>query len=123
MIRRPPRPTRPDTLFPNTTLGRSIPQPHGSDGQRRQGPATDPGVMHSEEGRIDPLRLGGGREREERQEETRRQRSEEHTSELQSLMRNSYAVFCLKKKTPQSPYTYILNPHTRTQNPKALNYT
>src|SRR3546814_6768775 len=69
MIRRPPRSTRTDTLFPYTTLFRS-PQ-HRRRLHRRQG---DPRPRHS-------------------------RRSEEHTSELQSLMRISYAVFCLKKKT------------------------
>src|SRR3546814_2419995 len=73
MIRRPPRSTRTDTLFPYTTLFRS--QPRGGEavaaGQRRA------------------RRSGAGRAQS---------RSEEHTSELQSLMRISYAVFCLKKK-------------------------
>src|SRR3546814_9526917 len=70
MIRRPPRSTRPDTLFPYTTLFRS--PDAGGDGLRGQRP-----------GRIAPRR---------------HRRSEEHTSELQSLMRISYDVFCLKKK-------------------------
>src|SRR3546814_14720761 len=71
MIRRPPRSTRTDTLFPYTTLFRS---PLGTDGV-----GDEPG---------DELvgQLGEAL------------RSEEHTSELQSLMRISYAVFCLKKK-------------------------
>src|SRR3546814_13710839 len=73
MIRRPPRSTRTDTLFPYTTLFRSRPHLGGSR-QRGGGPA----------GRVP----------------RDRRRSEEHTSELQSLMRISYAVFCLKKKTP-----------------------
>src|SRR3546814_6503822 len=71
MIRRPPRSTRTDTLFPYTTLFRS----------RRQFLADHPGCARSV--------------RENRHAD----RSEEHTSELQSLMRISYAVFCLKKKT------------------------
>src|SRR3546814_19480741 len=70
MIRRPPRSTRTDTLFPYTTLFRS----------RRRG-------NH---------RQGWPGDRKRRQHY--RLRSEEHTSELQSLMRISYAVFCLKKK-------------------------
>src|SRR3546814_15754756 len=87
MIRRPPRSTRTDTLFPYTTLFRS---PDGRTGLHLATtqpydvivldwmlPRLDgPGVL-------DALRNG---------------RSEEHTSELQSLMRISYAVFCLKKK-------------------------
>src|SRR3546814_3074326 len=70
MIRRPPRSTRTDTLFPYTTLFRS-----------RHHAAGDLG-----DGGADGLGDEGHR------------RSEEHTSELQSLMRISYAVFCLKKK-------------------------
>src|SRR3546814_19167288 len=73
MIRRPPRSTRTDTLFPYTTLFRS---PRASRRKRAAAQAA-PGVSAS------PARRG--------------LRSEEHTSELQSLMRISYAVFCLKK--------------------------
>src|SRR3546814_3937836 len=85
MIRRPPRSTRTDTLFPYTTLFRSIAL------YRQQ-----IGVIFQDFLLLDhlttldnialPLRLKG------------EARSEEHTSELQSLMRISYAVFCLKKK-------------------------
>src|SRR3546814_9996525 len=77
MIRRPPRSTRTDTLFPYTTLFRSrhgftdVPFHHRTPGNQRE-------VARS----LD-------------------ERSEEHTSELQSLMRISYAVFCLKKKKTQ----------------------
>src|SRR3546814_3428941 len=78
MIRRPPRSTRTDTLFPYTTLFRSwrtcIVGVYRS-------PAAQPG-------RRQPAAIHQGQ----------RHRSEEHTSELQSLMRISYAVFCLKKK-------------------------
>src|SRR3546814_10223715 len=88
MIRRPPRSTRTDTLFPYTTLFRSIAQvprvpdlPVGGLLPDRV-PAPDPAPEES------PARGGEGR----------LVRSEEHTSELQSLMRISYAVFCLKKK-------------------------
>src|SRR3546814_2876233 len=79
MIRRPPRSTRTDTLFPYTTLFRSIPSDD-------PGPRADP--------RLDPLRQSDLECRARRAG----LRSEEHTSELQSLMRISYAVFCLKKK-------------------------
>src|SRR3546814_5268745 len=86
MIRRPPRSTRTDTLFPYTTLFRS---PDGRRGRPRERPAaTDhrrPAARH--------------RDRLRQQRVEPRERSEEHTSELQSLMRISYAVFCLKKKT------------------------
>src|SRR3546814_3839054 len=103
MIRRPPRSTRTDTLFPYTTLFRSSEfktfntlDGHGikmliNSGVRtaiisgRKTPvverrAQNLGIQHLYQGR---------------------ERSEEHTSELQSLMRISYAVFCLKKKTMQ----------------------
>src|SRR3546814_10091065 len=72
MIRRPPRSTRTDTLFPYTTLFRSLAAFHPRDRtQGRVAMADSAPASH---------------------------RSEEHTSELQSLMRISYAVFCLKKK-------------------------
>src|SRR3546814_12833957 len=96
MIRRPPRSTRTDTLFPYTTLFRSALSPtlQALLDERAQARA------NKDWGRSDFLRdellrfgiavrdTAGGTER-----------SEEHTSELQSLMRISYAVFCLKKKT------------------------
>src|SRR3546814_2951339 len=85
MIRRPPRSTRTDTLFPYTTLFRSdapdlppAPPLHPPSSSRSCGPwrsSRRPEFVHRD-----------------------RDRSEEHTSELQSLMRISYAVFCLKKK-------------------------
>src|SRR3546814_10287406 len=89
MIRRPPRSTRTDTLFPYTTLFRS----------RGAGP---PGNI------LPPAYRRRVRATEDQLLQTKRRlclcphrgkRSEEHTSELQSLMRTSYAVFCLKKKT------------------------
>src|SRR3546814_20634360 len=83
MIRRPPRSTRTDTLFPYTTLFRS---PGG--GAARAFPHAAFESVHADRA----CRLGDGPVR------PARQRSEEHTSELQSLMRISYAVFCLKKK-------------------------
>src|SRR3546814_8203457 len=91
MIRRPPRSTRTDTLFPYTTLFRS-------------GIARQPALLrhlhlavpigaldqpHHESAAVDSWC-----------------RSEEHTSELQSLMRISYAVFCLKKKTNTKPHAH-----------------
>src|SRR3546814_6799449 len=80
MIRLPPRSTRTDTLFPYTTLFRS---PASSRSRRRRA-----------------LRPGGHRprQRDGLSALALTRRSEEHTSELQSLMRISYAVFCLKKK-------------------------
>src|SRR3546814_1407662 len=96
MIRRPPRSTRTDTLFPYPTLFRS-PADAGTAGAAahagRRGRAT-----------------GGNRggRTADRGAAGRRSRSEEHTSELQSLMRISYAVFCLKKKK-NTTHSYEVN--------------
>src|SRR3546814_8910803 len=103
MIRRPPRSTRTDTLLPYTTLFRSPRRaPLGHHRRQGRGAGLPPnsfllcgggvprGLAHHSRLRKAPqgvrLRL------------SREGRSEEHTSELQSLMRNSYAVFCLNKK-------------------------
>src|SRR3546814_5515775 len=99
MIRRPPRSTRTDTLFPYTTLFRSEASVLTRSPDRERFPEPGP-----------PARALVDR-------------SEEHTSELQSLMRISYAVFCLKKKnrpiqqqhTTQS-YKYAEYNTTTTQN-------
>src|SRR3546814_3432922 len=102
MIRRPPRSTRTDTLFPYTTLFRSADARH-----RRLVGRVDLGEAGPGAGAERPPPPAGavvqGVPR-------RRQpaRSEEHTSELQSLMRISYAVFCLKKKTNMQ-YTNTIN--------------
>src|SRR3546814_14261839 len=93
MLRRPPRSTRTDTLFPYTTLFRSrnwplCPAP----------PAAGRGARGTAPADRRPSPGGGCRTAG---------RSEEHTSELQSLMRISYAVFCLKKKNK-----YKSRPHT-----------
>src|SRR3546814_10193881 len=122
MIRQPPRSKRIETLFPDTTLFRSDPEEddveagdqhvagvvalqrgsllrpaEGRDGPQRRG---DPGVQHvgiaRERHRLAIVRGGQGR-------------SEEHTSELQSLMRISYAVFCLKKKKTQTTRMTTIN--------------
>src|SRR3546814_5992778 len=89
MIRRPPRSTRTDTLFPYTTLFRSactsrIPAPIST----------------------------GAEVRARKKAAELRWRSEEHTSELQSLMRISYAVFCLKKKNTQQTYITLYTSNT-----------
>src|SRR3546814_1533383 len=93
MIRRPPRSTRTDTLFPYTTLFRSTrARGHSGDGRHRAGISgpPDPGNRQAADGGAGPQPGLSGAGRGDR--------SEEHTSELQSLMRISYAVFCLKKK-------------------------
>src|SRR3546814_7589858 len=99
MIRRPPRATRTDTLFPYTTLFRSA---------KEQRARHQPVAEHHDHRAFDALGVEGeqpdGDERHVRDGRIGDQllhvglRSEEHTSELQSLMRISYAVFCLKKK-------------------------
>src|SRR3546814_7823676 len=89
MTRRPPRSTRTDTLLPYTTLFRSArPSRHPDKSARRKpGRKTQP---------IGEIALAFARDE---RINSKHERSEEHTSELQSLMRISYAVFCLKKKT------------------------
>src|SRR3546814_2705776 len=123
MLRRPPRSNRTDTLFPYTTLFRS------RCGLQRIGIRRNIPDVRTFGGRDEALpqpvyrwRLGGKRWRlpasgHQPRHRAAVHRSEEHTSELQSLMRISYAVFCLKKKTtntndtssePQSDQTYII---------------
>src|SRR3546814_4758021 len=124
MIRRPPRSTRTDTLFPYTTLIRSVAgdlaldaadaarKPHlrGDEGGGRAIAQPVEGGVHlsrqqaADAGGDDRPRGGLYRHRLYRDVP----RSEEHTSELQSLMRISYAVFCLKKKKRKNylQYTY-----------------
>src|SRR3546814_8408272 len=89
MIRRPPRSTRTDTLFPYTTLFRS---PMGG-GERHPNP-----IWKVRRSRAVPLGQRHWSGNDAPMSLTQGDRSEEHTSELQSLMRISYAVFCLKKK-------------------------
>src|SRR3546814_4764578 len=97
MIRRPPRSTRTDTLFPYTTLFRST--------SIRTGTVTASAMLRKlcayprQNGLALALREVG------RLERSIFMRSEEHTSELQSLMRISYAVFCLKKKKKNNTTT------------------
>src|SRR3546814_10132460 len=92
-IRRPPRSTRTDTLFPYTTLFRST-----------SGKSSDVVLWPAEETEFEKNMMMGGQTRATLCDESIvgelpfLGRSEEHTSELQSLMRISYAVFCLKKK-------------------------
>src|SRR3546814_1911932 len=104
MIRRPPRSTRTDTLFPYTTLFRSVRS------EVARGRAIIPANINHPE--LEPMiigrnfrvkinaNIGNSAVSSSIAEEVEKMvRSEEHTSELQSLMRISYAVFCLKKKT------------------------
>src|SRR3546814_3657941 len=97
MIRRPPRSTRTDTLFPYTTLFRS--RYHRD---RRMLAARARSRRRSVAARAHPAEFAAIAGRRRDAQRARRLspawRSEEHTSELQSLMRISYAVFCLKKK-------------------------
>src|SRR3546814_5080389 len=138
MIQRPPRSTRTDTLFPYTTLFRSLPELFavGAVGlggrhprQHRQGRRQLAGAQDRQ---LEPIRVGWNRRRRStdpvnllypfevevagpREAGSAAEhlleileaglRSEEHTSELQSLMRISYAVFCLKKKTNNNAAT------------------
>src|SRR3546814_13331311 len=92
MIRRPPRSTRNDTLFPYTTLFRSR-RLEGLFRHRIHGVGDGELSDIERVGKCRILDPGRGPQR------SLEVRSEEHTSELQSLMRISYAVFCLKKKT------------------------
>src|SRR3546814_10834177 len=85
MIRRPPRSTRTDTLFPYTTLFRSELVAAGLDLAADALRTNDPSLVAAAVGPFGSRHLD-------------QHRSEEHTSELQSLMRITYAVFCLKKK-------------------------
>src|SRR3546814_2035569 len=98
MIRRPPRSTRTDTLFPYTTRFRSrYSIPPEKVALAFTSRSTDSSLPWTR--RIAQKRAACRRACSERPEKTSMPlRSEEHTSELQSLMRISYAVFCLKKK-------------------------
>src|SRR3546814_5182318 len=98
MIRRPPRSTRTDTLFPYTTLFRSL-------------PGVEKGADHALAG-ADHARYVYAWDR-----------SEEHTSELQSLMRISYAVFCLKKKNKKTKKTIPKNTNTKNTTDMSIDTT
>src|SRR3546814_7659203 len=107
MIRRPPRSTRTDTLFPYTTLFRSSDYRGCTQANSGRGllfPKSEAGHGCNAVIAMYPTLACRGR-------------SEEHTSELQSLMRISYAVFSLKKKTQQEQTTTTASTtiHTRTQ--------
>src|SRR3546814_5482079 len=135
MIRRPPRSTRTDTLFPYTTLFRSLGDveirfverqrldQHGVIGEDRANLLRDRAI--DLEARLDEHEIGAAPERGDRGHRRPHAeharfvaggRSEEHTSELQSLMRISYAVFCLKKKTKIKIRSYDVNEHPKQHN-------
>src|SRR3546814_3457931 len=97
MTRRPPRSTRTDPPFPYTTLFRSLAQRAGGRAHAAGEPGRPAGAR-AVRGRQGAAAAGGDRRPCRAAERATRSRSEEHTSELQSLMRISYAVFCLKKK-------------------------
>src|SRR3546814_1892808 len=116
MSLRPPRSTRTDTLFPYTTLFRSRRDDHVP-GRRAAGRFVH--RLRNVEGGPEPHDRAAGEVARPGAVQRRgaRPRSEEHTSELQSLMRISYAVFCLKKKKQEIQITN--NPHTdRKKNQK-----
>src|SRR3546814_7570706 len=121
MIRRPPRTKRTDTLFPYTTLFRSekLCSAEGDakgDRQHREAkqlarsgvrhPVQHPGDHPTSDNQHEGDEAGHlACGQQERPEQGDRRRSEEHTSEFQSLMRISYAVFCLKKKNTTQTIT------------------
>src|SRR3546814_4769511 len=103
MLRRPPRSTRTDTLFPYTTLFRSERhQQHRGAHPDDLGEHPQPGWLYRQRGTGDDEDSGTHHRGEPVRAEVS-QRSEEHTSELQSLMRISYAVFCLNKTKSCTP--------------------
>src|SRR3546814_10206271 len=123
MIRRPPRSTRTDTLFPYTTLFRSHDASAFDQAQQHATRRGMPGdVVEAFLRDPEQQRLQLAVQRRQRFDlDHHRHRSEEHTSELQSLMRISYAVFCLKKK--QTAYTNNHNTNNHSHNTRATNDT
>src|SRR3546814_10123995 len=100
MVRRPPISTRTDTLFPYTTLFRSRDRSRKTPGKRRISAARrGQGASGPASNLQNQYRQSSGSIVRSNPRPEYSDRSEEHTSELQSLMRISYAVFCLKKKT------------------------
>src|SRR3546814_8315700 len=116
MIRRPPRSTRADPLFPDTTLFRSAIgvmtlTPHAYWRRAHN-------IHHATSGNLDKRGIGDVSVLTVREYLAlpRLKRSEEHTSELQSLMRISYAVFCLKKNKPRKKVVRTTKPALTTIN-------
>src|SRR3546814_4399648 len=120
MIRRPPRSTRTDTLFPYTTLFRSA-STGARTCPRRARAARRPRIARAHSAGGAPAAVLESRQNEKPCKGCRgeSQRSEEHTSELQSLMRISYAVFCLKKKnTNKSTHRHQLRRYSNLITPQ-----
>src|SRR3546814_8574489 len=113
MIRRPPRSTRTDTLFPYTTLFRSLARETVGAAHLHRVE-----VAHQHHGR-----RGVALAERAHAVEHVRQRSEEHTSELQSLMHISYAVFCLKKKKRNKIQHSLLKSNKTNPEHKTRQYT
>src|SRR3546814_3928017 len=131
MIRRPPRSTRTDTLFPYPTLFRSQSNPsllRGGDGLFTCCFPSGNGKIRAEDAEIAEkivrtrqvgiFRFAQSHKATKKLARGRKARSEEHTSELQSLMRISYAVFCLKKKKRKFTTTV-----KNTRNPTQIEQT
>src|SRR3546814_8211715 len=116
MIRRPTKSPRTDTLFPYTTLFRSSSAPPARLQQGRVGAHSGATAFGSTSGRAQVRSYSANRAGFSSAGPTDpRPRSEEHTSELQSLMRISYAVFCLKKKKQHTQHpTNTINKTTNT---------
>src|SRR3546814_1805121 len=116
MIRRPPRSTRTDTLFPYTTLFRSnIGTLYKELLQRRlQREVLEKARAKKANKKVQRERQALA-SKERRFKKKLKARSEEHTSELQSLMRISYAVFCLKKKTTTTTITRSNRPEPQNE--------
>src|SRR3546814_1439232 len=121
MVRRPPRSTRTDTLFPYTTLFRSRglkpgkPQSHA--GARRTAREAKRWMTQAAREAESAMNRKTSRPLYELRASAMGtiERSEEHTSELQSLMRISYAVFCLKKKRTHHKNTASTQEHNRVE--------
>src|SRR3546814_4991304 len=116
MIRRPPRSTRTDTLFPYTTLFRSTHVRNNGSPENGMAPPPAPATAGAQNGTSSSKSLSNGDPPPKPPPvfwPPPAPRSEEHTSEPQSLMRISYAVFCLKKKNKQlllftQPHNYTI---------------
>src|SRR3546814_3121572 len=114
MIRRPPRSTRTDTLFPYTTLFRSAVR-------RRLEKRFQFAFARRRYCTEDYITVAGPRFVADVGKQFQKERSEEHTSELQSLMRTSYAVFCLKKKnTTRQISLQHTTPHTSLEDTETV---